>query len=145
MHWAETLMGGTVPLSEHEQRQLEQIEQALYADHPRLARIMRARDPRVHYGRRVREASVGFLIGVAALVAGLFLKYNWLSAVGLVIMLLSLGWAVASIRRRAAMVAADRKRGRRRRRSRAARQPANSGLMERLEERWRRRQEGNNR
>jgi Protein of unknown function (DUF3040) len=138
-------MGGTVPLSEHEQRQLEQIEQALYADHPRLARIMRAKDPRVHYGRRVREASVGFLIGVAALVAGLFLKYSWLSAAGLVVMLLSLGWAVASIRRRAAMVT-DRKRGRNRgRRSRVDGQQASSGLMERLEERWRRRQEGNNR
>jgi hypothetical protein len=138
-------MGGTVPLSEHEQRQLEQIEQALYADHPRLARVMRARDPRVHYGRRVREASIGFLIGVAALVAGLFLKYSWLSAAGLVVMLLSLGWALASIRRRAAMVAAERKPGSSRRRGRAARQPASSGLMERLEERWRRRQEGNSR
>jgi predicted phage tail protein len=137
-------MGGTVPLSEHEQRQLEQIEQALYSDHPRLARIMRAKDPRVHYGRRVREASVGFLIGAAALVAGLFLKYAWLSAAGLVVMLLSLGWAVASMRRRAAMVT-DRKRGHSARRSRAARQPTSSGLMERLEERWRRRQDGNNR
>jgi hypothetical protein len=138
-------MGGTVPLSEHEQRQLEQIEQALYADHPRLARIMRAKDPRVHYGRRVREASIGFLIGVAALVAGLFLKYAWLSPAGVVVMLLSLGWAVASIRRRAAMVVTDRKRGGSRRRGRAARQPSSSGLMERLEGRWRRRQEGNNR
>jgi hypothetical protein len=139
-------MGGTVPLSEHEQRQLEQIEQALYADHPRLAKAMRARDPRVHYRRRAVEASLGFLIGVAALVAGLFLKYAWLSAAGFVIMLLSSVWAIASYRRMAAMVVTDRKRGRsRRRRGRAARQPANSGLMERLEERWRRRQEGNSR
>ena len=135
-----------MPLSEHEQRQLEQIEQALYADHPRLAKAMRARDPRVHYRRRAVEASLGFLIGVAALVAGLFLKYAWLSAAGFVIMLLSSVWAIASYRRMAAMVVTDRKRGRsRRRRGRAARQPANSGLMERLEERWRRRQEGNSR
>jgi len=28
-------MGGAVPLSEHEQRQLEQIEQALYTDYPK--------------------------------------------------------------------------------------------------------------
>lgn len=33
-------MEGTVPLSEHEQRQLEQIEQALRADDPRFARRM---------------------------------------------------------------------------------------------------------
>ena len=30
-------MGGAVPLSEHEQRQLEQIEQALYSEYPKLA------------------------------------------------------------------------------------------------------------
>ena len=35
-------MGGNVPLSEHEQRQLEQIEQALYADYPRFAHAARA-------------------------------------------------------------------------------------------------------
>ncbi|MGH3302231.1 MAG: DUF3040 domain-containing protein [Streptosporangiaceae bacterium] len=135
-----------MPLSEHEQRQLEQIEQALFADHPRLARVMRAKDPRVHYRRRVLEASLGFLIGVAALVAGLFLKYAWLSAAGFVVMLLSSAWAIASYRRMAAMVVTEREHSRRRRRrSRPARQEASSGLMERLEERWRRRQEGNNR
>ena len=42
-----------MPLSEHEQRQLEQIEQALYADYPRFANAVRASDPRVHYKRRV--------------------------------------------------------------------------------------------
>jgi hypothetical protein len=144
-------MGGTVPLSEHEQRQLEQIEQALYADHPRLAKVMRAKDPKVHYRRRVLEASVGFLIGAGALVAGLFLKHPWLSGAGFVVMLLSSIWAVASYRRMVATMAADRKRGRGRRRrgrgqGRVARQPASSsGLMERLEERWRRRQERDSR
>jgi hypothetical protein len=141
-------MGGTVPLSEHEQRQLEQIEQALYADHPRLARVMRAKDPKVHYRRRVLVASLGFLIGIGVLVAGLFLKYAWLSGAGFVVMLLSGAGAIASYRRMAATVVTVKERGRdrgRRRRGRAARQPASSGLMERLEERWRRRQEGNSR
>jgi len=36
-------------LSEHEQRQLEQIEQAPYAEHPRFAKAVRAADPQVHY------------------------------------------------------------------------------------------------
>jgi len=139
-------MGGTVPLSEHEQRQLEQIEQALYADHPRLARLMRARDPKVHYRRRVLQACVGFLLGAAALVAGLFLKYAWLSAAGFVFMLLSSIWVIASYRRMAAVMLPQRRRGRaRRRQSRPPKTSASSGLMERLEERWRRRQEGNNR
>jgi hypothetical protein len=140
------LMGGTVPLSDHEQRQLEQIEQSLYADHPRLARLMRARDPKVHYRRRVLQACVGFLLGAAALVAGLFLKYAWLSAAGFVLMLLSSIWAIASYRRMAAVMLPQRRRGRaRRRQARAQKNAANSGFMERLEERWRRRQEGNSR
>jgi hypothetical protein len=138
-------MGGTVPLSDHEQRQLEQIEQALYADHPRLARIMKAKDPRVHYRRRVVQACLGFLIGAGALVAGLFLKYPWLSAAGFVLMLLSSIWAIASYRRMAAVMLPHRRHGRVRRQARAARPASGSGLMERLEERWRRRQEGNSR
>jgi hypothetical protein len=130
-----------VPLSEHEQRQLEQIEQALYSEHPRLARAMRAKDPRVHYRRRVIQAAIGFVIGVGAVAAGFYLKYNWLAAIGFAIMIVSSIWAVASYRRMAGIVL---DRGQRRDR-RAPRPSANSGLMDRIEERWRRRQEGNNR
>jgi ferric-dicitrate binding protein FerR (iron transport regulator) len=59
-----------VPLSEHERRQLEQIEQALRAGDPRFADAVRAADPRVHYRRRVIAAAVGFLAGVGLLFAG---------------------------------------------------------------------------
>jgi DUF3040 family protein len=130
-------MGGTVPLSEHEQRQLEQIEQALYSDHPRLARIMRAKDPKVHYRRRVIQAAIGFLVGVGLLVAGLVLKHSYLDVAGFVIMLLSSLWAIASYRRMTGILV-ERTKGRK-----SAKPAANSGggMMERMEERWRRRQE----
>src|SRR5262249_12260542 len=105
------LMGGTVPLSEHEQRQLEQIEQAVYSEHPRLARTMRAKDPKVHYRRRVIQAAVGFLLGVGMLVAGIFLKYGWLAAAGVAVLLLSSILAIVSYRRMAGMLS-DRKRRR---------------------------------
>ena len=131
-----------MPLSEHEQRQLEQIEQALYAEHPRLARAMRAKDPKVHYRRRVIEAAIGFLIGAGALAAGFYLKYNWLAAVGFAIMIVAGIWAIASYRRMAGMLT-DRRKRKDRRAAKAA--TANGGLMDRIEERWRRRQEGNNR
>jgi hypothetical protein len=130
-------MGGTVPLSEHEQRQLEQIEQALYADHPRLARVMRAKDPRVHYRRRVVQAAIGFIVGVGLLVAGVATKHPWLGVAGFVIMLASSMWAITSYRRMTGVLV-DRGAGRRN--SRAARQPS-AGMMDRIEERWRRRQE----
>jgi hypothetical protein len=129
-----------VPLSEHEQRQLEQIEQALYAEHPRLARAMRAKDPKVHYRRRVVQAAIGFIIGAGALAAGLYLKYNWLAAVGFAAMIVAGAWAIASYRRMVGMTVDRRKRKDRRAAKAAA---ANGGLMDRIEERWRRRQEGN--
>jgi membrane glycosyltransferase len=134
-------MGGTVPLSEHEQRQLEQIEQALYAEHPRLARAMRAKDPKVHYRRRVVQAAVGFLVGVGLLAAGIILKHLWLVAPGVAVLVLSGVLAIVSYRRMAGVLS---KRKRRDRKSAAKAAPKDS-LMERLEERWRRRQEGNNR
>jgi hypothetical protein len=135
-------MGGTVPLSEHEQRQLEQIEQALYADHPRLARVMRAKDPKVHYRRRLVESCAGFLIGVGALVAGVLLKHPWLDVVGFVIMLASSAWAITNYRRMAGVTVERRPRGGRGRGRKQARPAApNTGMMDRLEERWRRRQD----
>jgi Protein of unknown function (DUF3040) len=137
-------MGGTVPLSEHEQRQLEQIEQALYADHPRLARAMRAKDPKVHYRRRLVQCCAGFLLGVGALVAGVLLKHPWLDIVGFAIMVASSAWAIVSYRRMAGVTVESKPRGDRGR-SRKQQQPGpaapNSGMMDRLEERWKRRQE----
>jgi hypothetical protein len=130
-------MGGKVPLSEHEQRQLEQIEQALYADHPRLARVMRAKDPRVHYRRRVVQSAIGFLVGVGVLVAGLLTKHAYLDVAGFVIMLASSLWAIASYRKMTGILVEHRARVRK------SQKPASSsgGMMERMEERWRRRQE----
>jgi hypothetical protein len=132
-------MGGTVPLSEHEQRQLEQIEQSLYADHPRLARAMRSKDPKVHYRRRLVQSCAGFVIGIGALVAGVVLKYPWLDVVGFVIMVASSAWAITNYRRMAG-VTVDRRAAAARGRK-PVRPASNAGMMDRLEERWRRRQE----
>ncbi len=147
-----------MPLSEHEQRQLEQIEQALYADHPRLAKKMRAKDPKVHYRRRVILAAVGFVVGIGGVAAGFILKYSWLEAAGFAVMLACSALAVSSYRRMSGIVlerrrgrdrngmdpsGIDRGRSRRGRNRRGPKPAASAGLMERIEERWRRRQEGN--
>jgi len=128
-----------VPLSEHEQRQLEQIEQALYADHPRLARAMRSKDPKVHYRRRLVQSCAGFIIGVGALVAGVLLKHAYLDVAGFAVMVASSAWAIANYRRMAG-VTVDRRVGTGRSRK-PAKPASNAGMMDRLEERWRRRQE----
>ena len=59
-----------MPLSEHERRQLEQIEQALRADDPGFADAVAAADLWVHYKRRVIAAALGLVIGIGLLVAG---------------------------------------------------------------------------
>src|ERR1700733_2594065 len=94
-------MGGVVPLSEHEQRQLEQIEQALYREDRRLVRLVRSSDPRVHYRRRVAEALVGLALGAAMIAAGIILPVIGLAVAGFVVLLLCGIWALNSWRQMA--------------------------------------------
>jgi hypothetical protein len=141
---------GIVPLSEHERRQLEQIEAALRASDPRFAEAVRAADPRVHYRRRVIAAVLGLLAGVALLLAGVVAGVVLIAVAGLVVMLACAVWAVTSYRRMTGRATGrapgeDRGPGNRRRHAAGGRRPgrpAGSGLMGRLEERWRRRQQG---
>jgi Protein of unknown function (DUF3040) len=155
-------MGGAVPLSEHEQRQLEKIEQALYSDYPKLAQSVRSQDPRIHYKRRVVEAAIGFVIGVGLLLAGVISKIIFVGVGGFLVMLACAMWALTSWRHMGGIVSgkglgvakaqgtqapgpARGQRGRRhagRGRRGAPREKSGLGFMERLEERWRRRQEG---
>jgi hypothetical protein len=60
-----------VPLSEHEQRLLDQIERALYQEDPKFASNVRATDLRTHMRRRLRRAALVLALGVFLLLAGL--------------------------------------------------------------------------
>ena len=135
-----------MPLSEHEQRQLEQIEQALYREDRRLARLVRSSDPRVHYRRRVAEALVGLAVGAAMIAAGIILAIIGLAVAGFVVLLLCGIWALNSWRQIATVALGAATGGsagkRRSRRSRRAKSAPRGTLGERLDERWRRRQEG---
>ena len=144
-------MGGVVPLSEHEQRQLEQIEQALYREDPKFGRLVRSSDPRVHYKRKLAQGLVGVLAGGGLLAAGVVTRHVYLEAAGAAIGLLSLVWVVICWRRHAARVRPARGKAKQ---ARSAAGPGGSirpgqtrraRLMERMEERWRRRQEGDRR
>jgi hypothetical protein len=61
-----------VPLSEHEQRLLDQIERALYAEDPKFASTVRSTDLRSHLRRRIKRMAVLLAIGFALFVAGIF-------------------------------------------------------------------------
>ena len=137
-----------MPLSEHERRQLEQIEAALRAGDPRFADAVRAADPRLHYRRRVIGAALGFLAGVGLLLAGVVVDVVLIAVAGFVVMLACGMWGVTSYRRMTGSTtgAPDKDRGsgkkRHAARDRRAGKQAGSALMGRLEERWRRRRQG---
>ena len=134
-----------MPLPEHEQRQLQEIEQALYRDDPKFARLMRAGDPRVHHERKLMRALLGVVIGAGLLSAGAVTHRVYLEAAGAVIVLLSLVWAAVSWRRYVARVRPARSRAGTKTATGTKHRPGQTRrarMMKRMAERWRRRQEG---
>ncbi|GAB2472623.1 hypothetical protein GCM10027187_46300 [Streptosporangium sandarakinum] len=132
-------LGGAVPLSEHEQRLLDQIEQALYAEDPKWANTVRISDPRSHYRRRLVKASIGFVLGIALLMVGVVINKIPIGVGGFVVMLAACLWGLSSWKRMNGFGdAPGAKPGRQR--GRAGRSPGpRQTFMERMEERWRRR------
>ncbi len=132
-----------MPLSEHEQRLLDQIERALYAEDPKFATTVRSTDLRTHMRRRLWRAgalmAVGFLmllVGVTEPVVGI---------VGFVVMLLGLVLALTAWKRlngRAASTlrSVDGTSERSTQRSPKRKKGSSSGSpRERLEDRWKKR------
>ncbi|MFJ4712258.1 DUF3040 domain-containing protein [Streptomyces sp. NPDC088785] len=83
-----------MPLSEHEQRMLEQMERALYAEDPKFATALEGSGLRTYTRRRVYQAVAGFLVGIALLMAGMVANRIWISVVGFLVML---GCAVLAV------------------------------------------------
>lgn len=139
-------LGGAVPLSEHEQRQLEQIERALYAEDPKFANAVRSTDPHVHYKRRLVQAGLGVLLGICLVMTGVIMLQTTqigvvISAAGFVVAVASGYWGLKTWKRissgeetAGAAPARPVPGGGRSRQPRA-------GFMDRIEERWRRRRE----
>jgi DUF3040 family protein len=132
-------------LPEDEQRQLQEIEQALCRDDPKFVRLMRTGDPRVHHGRKLTPALLGVVIGVGLLPAGAVSHRLYLEAAGVAIVVLSLVWAAVSWRRYVAGIRPARPgagtttaTGTKRRSGQTGR----AWMMGWMEQRWRRRQEG---
>jgi hypothetical protein len=134
-----------VPLSEHEQRLLEQMERALYAEDPKFATSLRsAASGRASRGR----AAVGVLVllgGITLLMVGAVLPLTALGVAGFLVMVVGATLTYLGLRGRpAAAVSEDQGEG-----APAAtpgttpgRAPKpSSGFMDRLEDRWRKRRD----
>ena len=142
-----------MPLSEHEQRLLDQIERALYQEDPKFASTVRATDLRTHMRRRLRRAALVLVLGFAILLTGLIGFQGVLSTVvgvtGFVVMVGALLLAMTAWKRLQPggadlhVVGSPERPARPRPGGRSGSKrtkPASSGGMkDRLEERWKRR------
>ncbi|MDT5007771.1 MAG: hypothetical protein QOJ24_4947 [Mycobacterium sp.] len=63
-----------MPLSDHEQRMLDQIESALYAEDPKFASSVRGGGLRAPSARRRLQGAALFVVGLAMLVCGVAFK-----------------------------------------------------------------------
>lgn len=142
-----------MPLSEEELRLLEQMERALVAEDPKLASTLRGTRLRQQARRHMFAGIVVFVVGIAVLMSGAVLQIIPLGIAGFVVMLVSAYFTLSAWRgqNQAPPAAAapgqvpDRNlrviQGGKKGRSRAPKAPKHGSMMERFEERWRRRRE----
>lgn len=118
-----------MPLSEYEQRMLEQMERQLRTEDPKFADTLGSRRAT---GSRVLLGVVLLAAGVGLLVAGVATQLPWLGVVGFLAMFGGV-WIAVSAPRRPAATATGAGRP-------PARGPAGRrSFMQRMEDRWERR------
>ncbi len=128
-----------MPLSEHEQKVLQAMEQAMYAEDPRFATHI------TNHGlhpnkRRIVVGVLGVIVGLGLVMLAALNQIIWLGAVGFALMVAGGAWAFSPAKksvmgavgpdgsvRRAATGGGQRQSGQK------------AGFMQRLEERWDRR------
>lgn len=136
-----------MPLSDHEQRMLDQIESALYAEDPKFASTVKAGRLRAASSRRRLQAAALFVLGLVLLVAGVALPikpggFPIISLIGFIVMfgagvLLLLGGSAKAHRDAAESPSGDvRRPGNAGAKSRARK---SGGFTARMEDRFRRR------
>ena len=128
-----------MPLSEYEQRVLEQMERQLTSDDPRLANTLTQRGRRP-FGRYV-IAGVGASVGLLLLVLGAANSLPWLGVIGFVVMFAAVAFAFAAPHRSSGHRSGPRGVVQSDGQVKPATKPGRQkqGFMSRLEERWERR------
>ncbi|GAA1920183.1 spore wall synthesis complex protein [Streptomyces sodiiphilus] len=129
-----------MPLSEHEQRMLEQMERALYAEDPKFATALEGSRLRTYTRKRIYQAVAGFVVGIALLLGGMVVQLIWLSVVGFLIMLGCAVLGVTGWRRGPVVAVQDDGAGHGGNGSQRQQRPRRS-MMNRIEERWQRRRD----
>lgn len=123
-----------MPLSDHEQKLLDQIEQALYADDPKFAASVRTARTKSRTRRAVLLSAIGVVGGLALVLVGLVTNIIALSVVGFVFVVSACGWAAQMLHGRKEDVTASAAAA-----PRGASERHGGGLRNRMEDRLRRR------
>jgi hypothetical protein len=122
-----------VPLSDHEQRLLDEIEQALYAEDPKFAAAVRSARTRSRTRRSIVLGVLGVVAGLALVLVGLLIpSVIVLSIVGFVLLVAACGFIAQTLRGRERGTPAPSG-------PTGSRVPRHSGLRSRMEDRLRRR------
>jgi len=87
-----------VPLSEHEQHQLEQMEQALYAEDPKFASQMQGSVVRALLRRRLSIGGVGVIGGLGLVVLGVAQAAVLWGALGFALMVGGVAYAITPVK-----------------------------------------------
>jgi len=125
-----------MPLSEHEQRLLDQMERQLYADDPKLASTLRGAAAGMHDRRQLVLGGIAVIVGMGLLVAGVAAPFWPLGVLGFLVMLGG-GWlASAGWQLRTSGKAAGTNSG-----TPPSKAKARPGFMDRIEDRWERRRD----
>lgn len=138
-----------VPLSEHEQKLLEQMERALYAEDPKFATQMKGSHRGTVGGRRAGFGIAISVLGLGLVIAGVSLRLVWLGGIGFALMVAGVAWALTPSRGAketpgTPSTASGKPSRTRRRPARQGKRGGSSSFMQRMEERWedRRRSQG---
>ncbi len=129
-----------MPLSEEEQRLLEQMEEALATEDPKFVSALRGSSTRSRHKRLTIFGCIGFVVGLATLMTGAVLPQIAVAVVGFVLMLLGAYLALSHFRQIGAAEVPDNVHPISRAKGRAP-APRQSGFMNRMEDRWRRRRD----
>jgi hypothetical protein len=129
-----------VPLSDEEARLLQQLEQSLAAEDPDFASTLRGSKFMAHNRRVAVLSALGFIAGVVVLFSGAVTKLTWLGVLGFLVMvgtafLFSQAWRRGIGGREDEVKTPSR---------RPSPPKASGSFVDRMEERWQRRRDGDN-
>ncbi len=129
-----------MPLSDEEARMLAQLEQSLAAEDPEFASTLRGSKVLARSRRTAVLAAIGFIVGLGVMFTGAVTATTWIGVIGFVVMLASAyvfatAWSRGQAIREADPTATSS--------GPRSRQRKNTSFVDRMEQRWQRRQDDN--